>query len=322
MKRSSPFEEGLPPALTYFGFRFGAWLAEHIPRRLANRVAVLGGWIWFRLSRRKRQIVRANLARVVGEGAAVEDVTRRAFDSYARYWLETFRVSSYTKEELLSMAYSDTIGVLRDALAEGRGVMLATAHFGFYDIGVAWLGAQGLPMATVAEVLRPRALFEWFAAKRLERGMEVIPSKPREVARRRQEEVLREQRGLALLSERDLGRRGVWVTLFGERTTIPAGPALMVVRNKVPLLFGAIYLKDGRYRVDMERIPYRLSGDERADVAAIAQLIAGGVERTVRKAPEQWHLFSTNWPSDEPHLPPRGAPEPQDRPNGFGDGGA
>lgn len=23
-------------------------------------------------------------------------------------------------------------------------------------------------------------------------------------------------------------------------------------------------------------------------------------------APEQWHLFSTNWPSDEPHLRPRG----------------
>lgn len=313
LRRSSPFADGLVPALTYLGFRVAAWLAERLPRRTADRIAALGGRIWFALSKRKRAIVRRNMARVLGDGTNLDGVVRRAFDSYARYWLETFRVSSYSKDELASMVRSDSIHVLREALAEGRGAIVATAHFGFYDVGVAWLGALEISMATVGEVLRPRALFEWFASKRLRRGMEVIPASPRDAARARQIEALAEGKGLALLSDRDLGRRGVWVTLFGEKTTLPAGPSLLVVRTRIPLLFGAIYSVADGFRVDFEEVPYTLSGDERRDVESVAELIADRVERTVRLAPEQWHLFSTNWPSDEPHLPPRGGLQPDGR---------
>lgn len=312
MTRSSPFESGIGPALVYFGFRIAAWLAAHMPRSIANRIAEVGGALWFRLARQKRSIVRRNLARVLGDGPHLEEAVRRAFDSYARYWLETFRVSSYSKNELVETVDSDTVHVLEEALAGGRGVVVATAHFGFYDVGVSWLGAKGIPMATVAEVLRPRALFEWFASTRHERGMEVIPSMPRDQARRRQIEILQNGGGLALLADRDLGRRGVWVTLFGERTTIPAGPALLVAKTGAPLIFGAIYMRGERYQVDFGRIPYTRIGDERRDVEVIAQVIADAVEGIVRKAPEQWHLFSTNWPADEPHLPPRGTREPKD----------
>lgn len=306
LRRASPFADGPLPALRYFGFRLAAWLAERLPRPIADRVASLGGRIWFALSKRKREVVRRNMTRVLPAGADLDGVVRRAFDSYARYWLETFRVSSYSKEELVSMVRSDSIHVLKEALAEGRGAVVATAHFGFYDVGVAWLGALEIPMATVGEVLRPRALFEWFAASRLRRGMEVIPASPRDAARARQIEALGEGKGLALLADRDLGRRGVWVNLFGEKTTLPAGPSLLVVRTRIPLLFGAIYAAGDGFRVDFEEVPYTLTGDERRDVQSLAQLIAGRVERTVWLAPEQWHLFSTNWPSDETDLPPRG----------------
>lgn len=306
-ERSSPFHDGVGPALVYFAFRTAAWAAGRLPRRFAERLADFVGALAHRFSKRKREVVRRNLARVVGYGPHLDGLVDRAFRSYARYWLETFRVSSYRPEELLNMVHSDTLEVLESALRQGGGVMIATAHFGFYDVGVAWVGAMGYPMATVAEVLRPRALFEWFAETRARRGMEVIPASPRDQARSRQREVLVEGKGLALAVERDLGRRGVWVELFGERTTVPAGPALLVATTGVPLLSGAIYMAGGRYLVEFERIEYSRTGDERRDVESIAQTMAKAVERMVRKAPEQWHLFSTNWPSDEPHLPPRGA---------------
>lgn len=304
--RSSPFEDGLGPALVYFGFRAAAWLAEHVPVRMGDRLARIGGRVAFRVAARKRSIVRRNLARVVGEGPHLDAVVRRAFDSYARYWLETFRLGRYSPRDLLAMVDCDGLDALESALAQGRGVVVATAHFGFYDLAVAWIGANGYPLATVGEVLRPRALFEWFAAQREVRGMRVIPAQPREEALRRQEEILGRGEGVALLSERNLGRRGVWVEFFGERTTFPVGPALLVTRTGAPLLSGAIYQKGDRYQLDFEAIAYERQGEERADVASIAQRIAVAVEAMVRKAPEQWHLFSTNWPSDEPHLPPRG----------------
>jgi lauroyl/myristoyl acyltransferase len=307
-RRASPLDEGIGPAFVYFAYRVAAFVTERIPLSWGNRLASCGGSLGFRVASKKRKVVAANLARVVGSGAHLEGVVRAAFKSYARYWLETFRLGRYSKDELRRMVTCESLDVIDEALAHGGGLVLATAHFGFYDIGVAWLGSLGYPFVTVGEVLKPRALFEWFAQQRAQRGMSVIPSKPREEARAAMFGALREGKGIALLSDRDLGRRGTWVEFFGERTTFPVGPALLVRRALAPLVGGIIYqVGENQYRVDFHHIPYKLEGDERTDVTAIAQLIASEIEGMIRKAPEQWHLFVANWPSDEPHLVPRGA---------------
>lgn len=308
MNRSSPFAEGLGPAAVYYLFRVAAWLAEHIPVRAGDRLARGGGALWHRLSTRKRRIVDRNLMRVVRGG---EDLSKAAFHSYAEYWLETFRLGRYSKEKLLEMVTPDagTVEAVEDALAEGKGLVLATGHIGFYDLGVAWVGARGWPFNTVAEVLRPRALFEWFAEIREKNGMHVIPAKPGSEARARLIELVGKGEGVALLADRDLSRKGLWAEFFSEPTTFPAGPALVVAETGAPLLAGAIY-KDGpeRFTVHFERVPYELTGRLQEDLENLAALIASRLEVLVRRSPEQWHMFNTNWPSDEPHLPPRGRP--------------
>ncbi|MGH9195466.1 MAG: lysophospholipid acyltransferase family protein, partial [Acidimicrobiia bacterium] len=305
---SSPFESGAGPALVYFAFRGAAWLAEHFPPRFAEGLARMGAAVGYRVSARKRNIVRKNMARVLGEGPHLDVVVRSAFHFYARYWLETFRLGRYSKEALLQMVECDSTAVLAAALEEGRGVVSITPHFGFYDVGVSWVGAKGYPLTTAAEVLRPRALFEWFAKIRAERGVRVIPASPGAAARKQLAEVINKGEGVALVAERDLGRRGVWVKFFGEQTTFPAGPSILVARTGAALITAGIYAQGfrSRYRVFFERVPYERTGDEGADVESIAQKMASALEEVVRIDPPQWHLFSTNWPSDEPHLPPRG----------------
>jgi KDO2-lipid IV(A) lauroyltransferase len=305
--RSSPFSDGLGPAAVYFLFRAGAAIAEKLPLGLGDLVARWGGALAYTFAREKRRIVRKNLARVIGDDRELDGVVKSAFESYARYWLETFRVGRYSAADISRMVECETTNVLERALASKRGVVIATAHFGFYDLAVSWLGVTGFPLTAVAEVLRPRALYEWFTSIRTKRGIGVIPASPKDEAMRSQMEVLRSGGGLALLSDRNLGRRGIWADLFGEATTVPAGPPLLVARTGAVLLSGAMYSTESGFRLDFEEIPYELSGDEGADAGSIAQTIALAIEDIVRKAPEQWHLFGTNWPSDEPHLPPRGA---------------
>jgi len=310
MRKSSPFAEGPGPAAVYVAFRAAAWLAENVPIAVADRAAQFGGDLAWRAAGRKRKIVEANLARVVGNGPELDPLVRAAFRSYADYWVETFRLGRYSRADLLRMVHpvADTVEVMEKALAEGRGVLLATGHIGFYDIGVAWVGAKGWPFTTVGEVLRPRALFEWFAGIRTERGMHVIPASGGPATRSELGRRLDGGSGVALLADRDLKRRGVWGEFFGEKTTFPASPAMLVVDKRVPLLAGAIY-KDGpqRYRVLFERVPYSLSGDRDRDISTVTAVIARALEGLIRPSPEQWHLFNTNWPSDEPHLSARGS---------------
>jgi KDO2-lipid IV(A) lauroyltransferase len=40
------------------------------------------------------------------------------------------------------------------------------------------------------------------------------------------------------------------------------------------------------------------TGTLRDDVTRVTQLIARDLELLIRRAPDQWHLFQPNWPSD------------------------
>ncbi|CAN5851577.1 phosphatidylinositol mannoside acyltransferase [soil metagenome] len=308
MSGPSPFADGPGPAAVYFAYRGGAWLAEHTPPAIADRIAAWGGRIAYKLAGGKRRAVERNLARVVGEGPHLEDMVKAAFGSYAEYWLETFRLGRYSHEELLAMVepVGDSVAVIEEAIAAGKGALVITPHLGFYDLGVAWVGAQGWAFTTVAEVLRPQALFDWFARIRRRHGLTVLPARNGKSIRVRLGEVLDAGGMVALVSDRDLGRRGIWVELFGERTTFPASPTLLLVHKNVPLIAGSITKHKDRFRLQFENVPYLLTGEEQADISAVAQVTANALEKLIRTAPEQWHLFSTNWPSDEPHLRPRG----------------
>lgn len=313
MKSSSPFADGPGPAAVYFAYRGGAWLAEHTPPAIADRLAVLGGRIAYKRAAGKRKTVESNLGRVIGRGPELDETVRAAFGSYAEYWLETFRLGRYSHDELLAMVepVGDSLAVIEEAIEAGKGAVVITPHLGFYDLGVAWVGAKGWAFTTVAEVLRPKALFDWFAQIRRRHGLTVLPARNGKSVRVRLGEVIDAGGVVALVSDRDLGRRGIWVEFFGERTTFPASPTLLVVEKKVPLIAGSITKSGDRFRLQFEKVPYTLTGDEQADISAVAQVTADALEKLIRAAPEQWHLFSTNWPSDEPHLRPRGREEPK-----------
>ena len=306
--RSDPFEEGVRPAMRYYGFRAGAWLAGRLPGRVGRAAAWVGGSIAYRLARGKRSVVERNIGRVVGGELEERDrVVRGAFRSYARYWYDVLRLGDIGTAELDAV---ETVGVeeLDAALARGRGVVVVTPHFGSYDVAVAWLGHRGYRFNTAAEVLRPKALYEWFVSQR--KAVNVVRSEPGAVARRQLTRALQRGEGVALPAERDLARRGVWVEFFGERTTFPAGPAALAVHVGAGLLWGAMFFTPRGYRLEFGEIPYESTGDLRRDIEAATRRIAPALENVVRRAPDQWHLFMPNWPSDEPDLPTRvGRPE-------------
>ena len=314
------FEDGTALAFRYYAFRSGAWLAERLPLRLTDAVANLGGRIAFRLAKPpRRQMVARNMARVAGaHGPGAGDaLVKDAYLSYARYWLETFRLGRYSLQELLDMVDSVNIEIIDEAVAARTGLLAVLPHFGFYDLVGAWAGAKDYPLTTVAEVLKPRALYEWFAAIRESRGIRILPARPGAQTLRGLLKVLADGEIVALVADRDLSRRGIWVDYFGERTTAPVGPALLAARTGVPLAAVAFYQTGPeRFRCEVTPIPYERTGDENADLPTIAQAIASALEEVIRKAPEQYHLFSANWPSDEPGLPPRGRGRPDREPPG------
>jgi len=193
----------------------------------------------------------------------------------------------------------DGVAHLDDALTAGRGAILALPHLGGWEWGGRWIAEQGLPIKVVVEPLEPPELFEWFVSFRRSLGMTVVPIGPG--ATPAVSRALRQNEVVCLLSDRDIQGGGVGVEFFGERTTLPAGPAMLALRTGAAILPCAVYFtsaRDGHHGVVRPPLIVERAGGVRDDVARVTQALAHELEALIRAAPEQWHLFQPNWPSD------------------------
>jgi KDO2-lipid IV(A) lauroyltransferase len=252
----------------------------------------------------RRRLVALHLRRVYGPSLSGRSLRARvddAFASYARYWVESLRLPGLGFAEIdAGMSWSG-VGHLQAAMEAGQGAILALPHLGGWEWAGAWLIHQGMPMTVVVEALEPPELFEWFVGFRRQLGMEVVAVGPQ--AGTAVLSALRAGHVVCLLCDRNVGNTpGVQVEFFGEKTSLPAGPAMLSLRTGAPLLPAAVYFSGphgghlGLVRAPMDAS--RQGGGIRDDALRITQALAVVLEGLIRRAPTQWHLMQPNWPSD------------------------
>jgi lauroyl/myristoyl acyltransferase len=297
-----PSDEGRLIQLVYYAYVGLSRVALALPEPVAYGLARVGGSIAARISR-KRAVVANNLARITGASATSPRVQRlvvEAYRCYARYWLETFRLVREDKEFFLER-FRLTAGEehLDAALARGKGAIVVVGHLGNLDAAGAWVGARGNRLVTVAEVLRPRRMFDFFTAHRARLGMTIYPAERSAI--RRLVDAVESGAVVAVVGDRDLKRRGPEVTFFGARTTFPAGAASIALRTRVAPLVAGVYSvthEDGKRGWICEiSEPLQLpDGRGPEAVAELTQRIASRLEKYVARRPEDWHVFQPFWP--------------------------
>jgi lauroyl/myristoyl acyltransferase len=281
------------------GYKFAAAVAGHAPDRVARVGARAVGRVLRRTMRGRRATVARHLQRVDPTlvGPALEHAVEAAFDSYARYYVDSFRLPSLDAAAVDAGFTVEGYENIPAGLAAGNGVILALPHLGGWEWAGRWVTDRGDPMTVVVEPLEPPEVFEWFVSFRRSLGMTVVPLGPGAAAACLR--ALNQNEVLCLLCDRDLDRDGVEVEFFGERTTLPAGPAILALRTGAPLVPSAVYFRGAvQHGVCGPPLPVARQGRLRDDVARVTQDLARVLEVLIRAAPEQWHLFQPNWPSD------------------------
>ncbi len=293
-------------------FRAGRVVAARLPSPVARGVAEAAGVAVSRrpLGRdwdRRRLMVARHLARVLGAGAPPVGSRRmgrmvdQAIASYARYWAESLRIPGLSTEELNAGITYDGYERIAAGREAGRGTILVLPHLGGWEWAGTQLAAIGHPVSVVVERLEPPDLFEWFVAFREKLGMHVIPVGPS--AATECAAALADNHLLCLLSDRLVAGSGVEVDFFGEKTLLPAGPAILALRTGAVLLPAAVYFEprtDAHLGVVLPALDTVRRDGLRADVQRVTQDVATAFETLVRRAPTQWHLMQPNWPSDRP----------------------
>ncbi len=246
-----------------------------------------------RLARNLRHVVDPSIT-----GDAFDEIVRRGMRSYARYWMEAFRLPSYSPEQLRTALRVTNREVLAEAVAAGKGLVLALPHAGNWDVAGAWAAAQGWGISTVAQRLRPESLFERFVAFRESLGMEILPLSGGE---RPPLDVLAERLGqgwvVPLLADRDLSVRGVDVRFFGGTARMPAGPALLALRTGAPLFTVDMWFCEDTPCAQLRSIPLPGPDEGRLDarVRLVTQRVADALAAGIAAHPQDWHMLQKIW---------------------------
>lgn len=298
MKRKSPsLRSPLRERASDLGYAAGWRLVRALPEKSAVK--------WFNrgadyAAKRKGGPVqlRKNLARVLG--VAPEDVPQSLIQdsvrSYARYWREAFRLPSQDAAELAKAVANDAEGLhhVLDAHALGKGVILALPHSGNWDMAGVWAVQQFGSLSTVAERLKPESLFIRFVNYRESLGFEIFPLTGGEAPPFSQlADRLRDGAVVCLLGERDLNRKGVPVTFFGEPTRMPAGPARLAIETGAPLLPVNCWFREGGWGFTVEA-PVSTEGG----VEDTTQRLADRFAANIAAHPADWHMLQPLWLAD------------------------
>jgi KDO2-lipid IV(A) lauroyltransferase len=245
----------------------------------------------------RRRVVLENLRRAFPEksGAERRAIGRATYRSLGRMAPE-FLLAAGDGGPDPAFVYEDRHR-LEAALAQGRGVIGCTAHFGPFDRLAAAHSRSGVPVTMIS---RPMGRSRWndlWRGARARAGVEdLVVRKGHTLAAAR----------AALAAGRLLGyvidqnqpqHRAIFPTFFGAPAATSPTPAILALRTGAPVLFIlALPMADGRHRVIYEGpLEVPRTGDRRRDVLAFMQDLNDRLERRVRAHPEQWYWLHRRW---------------------------
>ncbi len=281
--------------VTYWLYRAGEWAINRLPRGVLLPAAAAVGSLGYVLAGTKRGLIRRNLARPMqlpADDPRVARAARRAFANYAKYLIDMMRMAEMTEAHAAELVAIEGLDVLREAQAEGRGVLVCTVHVGGMDLIGPGLKLHGEALNVVADDTTYGRLYDHLAAARARQHIFLIGWRNLRGLYR----TLRGGGNLVLFCDGGYRRGDVPVEFCGQATTFPIGPATLAAKTGAPMLPVACRrLRDDRFVA--RALPLiHCTSTEPAELYRATQELADALGGVVADVPGQWYMFRPVWP--------------------------
>ncbi|NUL82015.1 MAG: lysophospholipid acyltransferase family protein [Armatimonadetes bacterium] len=271
-------------ALKFFSILFRA-----LPWNLAYSIGRGAGSAAYRLSKKRRRIAHQNLT-LAFPHLSTQDrsaIARRLFKNLGMGIVDFFKMPSLSDDPFWRRVEFCGQEAIDEALAEGRGLLFVTGHFGAWEIMGSAMARLGYDFSVVARDTNDEETTDLVNQTREKAGMSVHA---RGNAARFILSKLKANKVIGIVPDQNAG--DAFITFFGHPVGTVVGPAVMSLRTGAAIVTAfAIRKPDGSIRVEAERMV--LGADERA----IMQSIHDAIERYARAYPDQYLWIHDRWKS-------------------------
>jgi lauroyl/myristoyl acyltransferase len=281
--------------LNYILYRIGQFIALTFPLKVGYGLAIFFSDLHYIFSPGDRATVKENLKAIFPDKSdrEIRRIRIWMFRNFAKYLVDFFRFekidAEYIKNNIL-----ENIRYFDDALKKGKGVIVLTAHLGNWELGGVVTALLGYPFWAVALPHKDRRVNNFFNSQREKKGMRVIQLGK---AVKACLNLLKENKMVALVGDRDFSVKGFTLDFFGKDTFFPEGPAAFSLKTGSAIVPGFMLRnKDDTFTLRIERpLEFTPSGNKNNDLRQIIGKYKLIFEDYIRKYPEQWYMFRKFW---------------------------
>jgi KDO2-lipid IV(A) lauroyltransferase len=268
----------------------------HIPLRTGYKLAVFFSDLHYIFADKDRRAVIGNLKAIFPEKSdkEIKKIRIWMFRNFAKYLVDFFRFEKLDKDYISKNIRIENIDNFDKALLKGKGVIVLSAHLGNWELGGVVVALLGYPLWAVVLPHKHKSVNNFFNFQRESKGVGIIQLGN---AVRQSLNVLKENKVLALVGDRDFTEKGIVLDFFGKPTFLPEGAAAFSLKTGAAIVPGfMVRNSDDSFTLRIEKpLEFTLTGDKKNDVIEIISRYKIIFEDYIRKYPDQWYMFRTFW---------------------------
>lgn len=286
--------------ISYLLYRLGQFIARTLPLRWAYSVAEKTALFNYYFSIRSRRIVANNLKTILeAKGENVDEdkikrLSKEVYKNFGKYLVEFFRFYKVDKEFINKKVKIEGQKNIDQLLRRNKGLIALSAHLGNWELGAAVLSALGYSVNGVMLPHKSKAVNNLFDKQRTNKGIGVIPTG---IAVKRCFQLLKDNKIIAFLGDKDFFGDGIWIKFLGKDALMPKGPAIFSLKTKAPII--PVFLireDDNTFKFIFEDpIEPTQSRNQDNDVKILTRRISNVLERYIKEYPTQWLMFHKIW---------------------------
>ena len=259
------------------------------------------GKLYYHIAGRQRERAISQMQESLGLSLEVaQENIYRLFKNLGKTFFEILYMPALSTENIQKYVTIENCHYLEDAMGNGQGVVILTAHFGNWEWLGATLGLEKFPIAGVAKSQpndqHTRILNEF----RQMTGMELFLRGTSEMINAAR--ALKQGKILGLVADQDAGPTGVFVDFFGKMSSSPLGPAFFARKFKAPVvpIFMVRKPEGGHRMICQEPLYYEDTGRADEDNYRFTVKTTKKIEDIIRLYPDQWLWFQKRWNTKQP----------------------
>jgi KDO2-lipid IV(A) lauroyltransferase len=279
----------------------------HLPRSWALAVGEGMGLLAYYLRGRWRKVGHRNLTLVFPTLTPRErrSLLKRSFRNLGRLLGEFSQFPRLTHETIRALVAYEGLEHYERARAQGRGVLILTAHFGAWELSAFAHALYGYPMAVLVRPLDNPRLDRFIETYRTLSGNRLIPK--REAARHILRALRKGETIGILMDTNTQPHEGLFCDFFGQPACTSPLIARLALRTGAPVIPGFL-IWDERRRMHILHfdppVPLIRTGDRERDAQLNTEHFNRILESFIRRYPDHWLWIHKRWHTRPPGEPP------------------